>query len=93
MSDSIEAVGEVVQEKGQGGRSEAEVKAQEDEALQVAELLLGEGVAAQRHEVADRWRAHLHLQRGDTTVMIMNGMRALGLPPPITTRKTDLFAG
>lgn len=58
---SVDAVGVIVQEKSQGGRVQAEVEAEEDEAFQVAELLLVEGVAAEGQEVADAWRAHLHL--------------------------------
>lgn len=67
---SVDAVGVIVQEKSQGGRVQAEVEAEEDEAFQVAELLLGEGVAAEGQEVADARRAHLHLdgrgQKGQT---------------------------
>ena len=44
---SLNAVDIIVQEKGQGGCSEAEVETEEDETLQVAELLLSEGFTAQ----------------------------------------------
>lgn len=58
---SVHAVAVIVQEKSQGGRVQTEVEAEEDEAFQVTELLLGEGIAAEGQEVADVWRAHLHL--------------------------------
>lgn len=58
---SLDAVSVIVQEEGQGGCGEAEVETEEDETLQVAELLLSEGVTAERQEVADPWGAHLHL--------------------------------
>ena len=60
----LRAAGVKVKEEGQGGRGEAEVETEEDETFQVAELFLSEGVAAQRQEMADPWRANLHL--GDT---------------------------
>jgi len=60
-SRCVRIVGVVVQEEGQRGRGEPEVQAAEDETLQVAELLLGERVAAQSEEMADARRAHLHL--------------------------------
>lgn len=57
----LRAVAVIVQEEGQGGRAEAEVEAEQDEALQVAELLFGEGVAADGQELADPRGAHVHL--------------------------------
>lgn len=59
----LHTVGVIVQEERQGGGSEAEVEADEDETLKVAELLLSEGVAADGQEMAYPRRAHFHLSR------------------------------
>lgn len=63
---------EVLQEEADGGRRQVEVQAMQDDALQVAELLAGEGVAAEGEELFHARRVHLDLRVG-------TGVRAL--PP------------
>lgn len=67
------AVDVVLQEEGQGGRSQAEFEAEEDEALEVTELLLGEGVTTQAQQLADPRGEHLHLGKGSEQGLVFRG--------------------
>lgn len=54
-------IAEVLQEEADGGRRQVEAQAVQDDALQVAELLAGEGAAAEGEELLHAGGVHLHL--------------------------------